>query len=169
MLVTPLCPICEGYGGLGSTSYSAWIRNLIRCGSDFHSSAHVTFLSIAFSHRIRHRAASFLLSCNFSPPRPLLTSSWTRQRLSFPLKVSMWGVEKEPSPALPLATTPISLLWSNLASACRMVPSAFHFRPVLTSIPAFATFESLESLYCNTSLALITLNSSSKDLSGSCS
>ncbi len=103
------------FDGLGSTSYTAWIRNLIRCGSAFHSSAHVTFLSIAFSHRIQAPCCLIPTVLQvLSSSTTALTSSWTRRRLSFPLMVSMWGVEKEPSPVLPLATTPTSLLWSNL-------------------------------------------------------
>ena len=94
-----------------------------------------------------------------------LTSSWTRQCPSFPL-LFIWGVGKEASPALPRVITPTMLLWRILASTSWTVTSALHFLPVLTWVPALATFGSCESLYCSTSLALVTLNSFSKDLKG---
>lgn len=137
-------PYMWRFDGLGSTSYTAWIRNFMRCGSAFHSSAQVTFLLTAFSHLD-------------------LTSSWTWQCPSSPLLIC--GVE-DPSPAWLCVTTSTSLFCS-LASASLTAFSALHFLPVFTRIPCLATFGLLESWYCTTSLAFVTLNSSSKDLKGS--
>lgn len=65
-----------------------------------------------------------------------------------------------PWPAWPIATVSTSTLWSNLDSALLTASVALHFLLVLTSIPAWETFWSWDSLYCTTCHAQFTLNSS---------
>lgn len=60
------------------------------------------------------------------------------------------------------------LCWSP-DSALSTASYAFHFLPVFTSIPAEATLTSEESQYIINSLARVTLNSSDKQVMGSCS
>lgn len=92
--VSAMLPVCRFYG-LGSTSYTACLRNLMRWGSSFHSSALVTFLLTAFSYIVQ-------APCCFYPALHVLISSHCSFHLlnTFPL-VFVWGIEKEPSPALP--------------------------------------------------------------------
>ncbi|KAH3719054.1 hypothetical protein DPMN_061882 [Dreissena polymorpha] len=54
-------------------------------------------------------------------------------------------------------------------SACGTVWLADHFLPVLVSTNALWTMTSIESSYVITSLALVTLYSSTNELNGSCS
>lgn len=62
-----------------------------------------------------------------------------------------WDVGKDPGPLQPCVTARVRLLLA------------------LIWIPALSTFGSLESLYCTTCLALVTLNCTSINLRGSCS
>ena len=74
-----------------------------------------------------------------------------------------------PSPCLPHAVMPtMSLCWSLLL-ACSTAWLADHFLPVLVSIPALRIEPSCDCLSVITSRVLSTLNSSTKDDSGSCS
>ncbi len=120
------------FNGDGSTSYTAWMRNLMRCGSVLHMSAKATLLSSAFSHLVQDpccfipTALQVLISSTEA-----LISSWTRQRLAFPLMVSVCIVGKDPSSALPRVTTPTSLLWHSLASASWTASSALYSSPHL--------------------------------------
>lgn len=135
------------FNGLGSTSYTAWIRHFMHFGSAFHSSAQVTFLSTAFSHLNQ-------APCCFIPSTLQVTSSWTWQCLSYPLLIC--GVE-DPIPVWLCVTTSTTLLFCSLASASLTAFSALHFLPAFIWIPCLATFGSLESWYCTTSLAFVTL------------
>ena len=168
MLVSLLCPMCADLTGLEARhTLPGWG---IWCGEARLSKAQPR--PLPFNRILPSRPSSLLLHSTALQVlisfTAALTSSWTSRRPSFPL-VFIWGVVKDPSPAWPRVTTPTRLLWRSLASASLTASSALHFLPVLTWIPALATFGSLESLYWTTSLALVTLNSSSKDLKGSCS
>ncbi len=65
-----------------------------------------------------------------------LISSWTRRRFSFPLVMSVCGVGKDPSQALPWVPTPTSLVWQSLQESilCSPIPTS----PLMnSSLPPF--------------------------------
>ncbi len=127
----------------------------------------VTLRSIACSHFIQapccRMATALLVRSSSTEAR---TSSCTSLCLSFPLAESYRVALRLPSPALPWATVPRMALCFSRVSACWTASAAFHFLPVLTTIPAPDTLASLDPEYCRCSRARAMMNSSLTELKG---
>ncbi len=127
----------------------------------------VTLRSIACSHFIQapccRMTTALLVRSSSTEAR---TSSCTSLCLSFPLAELYRVALRLPSPALPCATVPRMALCFSRVSACWTASAAFHFLPVLTTIPAPDTLASLDPEYCRCSWAHATMNSSLTELKG---
>ena len=77
----------------------------------------------------------------------VLTSFWTSSCISLPFRLLKWVSRMLPNPARLITTDPTSAQWQSFDSAWSTISCAFHFLLVLTSMPAWKSLGSLDSLY----------------------
>lgn len=164
--MSPPCSIHCKLKGLGSMSYTAWMRNLIRWGSAFHSSGHITLPLITSPILSKYPVASFQPSCSSCPPLQLLLPLGPGDSFPSLCMWSCWDLQRFPDlPCLAFRFPPAcgSAVLTRLVAPPPPLCSTFYQSS--TQCLLLDTFGSLESRYCITTLALVALNSSSRDFS----
>ena len=144
------------------------MANLSLRGSVLHSSFHVSFLLRAFSHRSQLHCAFRLTTLVFRFSSSCCRiSDWTSSLRKSSEAFFQLACVMNPSLSLPLVTIPAKSLCLSLSSASFSASAACHFLPVFTLILTVLTFLSRLFRYVAACRILETLNSPTKEISGS--